>query len=400
MKYFLPTFWPAKKSRFFGKTICVLLGLSFLLNPLSTSTFEQPIDYQKKLAQLRQEIANLKSRLQQEEKRKNSLLSELSQITLQKRMLRKELTLYQTKIDQTDQEISQIKAKIPLLRQELNSQNKALGQILKVIYKSGQPGLLDFFLRADNLSQILSEEHHLSLLADYQQKIIHQYLESLHKLEEAETNLENKKNELQSLWQQSKTKEAELRQQERQKKALIRRIETNQKSYLQTLQELNEQAQQLKRLIEKIEKDQLKLPFQIIPLYEKKGRLPWPCSGKIVTNFGIQRHPRFNTLVMNNGIEIAAHDNTPIKAIHDGSVVYCDYFRGYGNLIIIDHGLAYYSLYGHCSEFLVDKGDIVQAGQPIALVGESDSLIGPALYFELRFKTKPLNPLKWLRRRW
>jgi septal ring factor EnvC (AmiA/AmiB activator) len=104
-------------------------------------------------------------------------------------------------------------------------------------------------------------------------------------------------------------------------------------------------------------------------------------------------------MIMNNGIEISAEKDTPVKAIHDGFVVYCDYFRGYGNLIIIDHGLAYYSLYGHCSDFLVEKGDIVRTGQPIALVGDSDSLVGPALYFELRFKTKPLNPLKWLKRR-
>lgn len=382
-----------------SRLIPFLLAFTLLLSSLSVFASQQSLDYQKKLTQLRQEIAKLKIRIKQEEKRKKSLLSELSQITLQKRMLLKELTLYRTKIIQIDQEISQIKSKIPALLQDLDAQKKDLGHILKAIYKSGQPGLLDFFLRADNLSQILSEEHHLALLADYQQKAINRYLESLNKLEEARSNLENKKEELQSLLQQSKTKENELRQQEREKRTLIKRIESNQKSYLQTLQELSEQAQQLKELIEKLEKDQLKLPFQIIPLYEKKGRLPWPCSGKIVTNFGIQRHPRFNTMVMNNGIEISAYNNTPIKAIHDGFVVYCDYFRGYGNLIIIDHGLAYYSLYGHCSDFLVDKGDIVQAGQPIALVGESDSLIGPALYFELRFKTKPLNPLKWLRRK-
>jgi|Deesub1362B_J571_1020462.scaffolds.fasta_scaffold00002_828 septal ring factor EnvC (AmiA/AmiB activator) len=392
-----PLSW-GKKQRLFLLIWAILISFSPLAS-LNITAVEQTIDYHKKLEKLRLEIANLKKKIQKEEKRKNSILSELSQITLQKRMLQKELSLYRTKIKQTDQEISQIKARIPILKKELQSQNQALANILQVIYKHGQPGILDFFLRANNLNQILSEEHHLSLLADYQQKAIQQYLESLHKLEEAEGNLEKKKAELQLLFQQSKAKENELRQQERQKKALIKKIEGNRKSYLQTLQELNEQAQQLRKLIKRLKKEEFKLPFRIIPLYEKRGRLPWPCQGEVLTKFGIQRHPRFNTMIMNNGIEISAEKDTPVKAIHDGFVVYCDYFRGYGNLIIIDHGLAYYSLYGHCSDFLVEKGDIVRTGQPIALVGDSDSLVGPALYFELRFKTKPLNPLKWLKRR-
>ena len=388
---------PKKEWKFF------LFGAFLLLSTLAPVFIlkgEEPnIDYQKKLEKLSLEIASLKKKIKKEEKRKNSILSELSQITLQKRVLQKELSFYRTKIKQIDQEIIQIQSQIPSLKKNLKTQHQALANILRAIYKHGQPGLLDFFLRSNNLNQVLSEEHHLTLLADYQQKIIQQYVESLSQLEAAEKKLENKKAELQLLIQQAQLKERELHQQERQKKALIKKIESHRQSYLQTLRELNEQAGQLRKLINRLKKEKLRLPFHIVPLYEKKGRLPWPCRGKIVTKFGIQRHPRFQTMIMNNGIEISAEKDTPIKAIHDGFVVYCDYFRGYGNLIIIDHGLAYYSLYGHCSDFLVEKGDIVRKGQPIALVGDSDSLVGPALYFELRFKTKPLNPLKWLRRR-
>ena len=88
-----------------------------------------------------------------------------------------------------------------------------------------------------------------------------------------------------------------------------------------------------------------------------------------------------------------------VKSIHPGTVVYTDYFQGYGNLIIIDHGMTYYSLYGHCSEFLANKGDFVKAEQPIAIVGDISSLKGTILYLEIRYKTKPLNPLQWLKRR-
>lgn len=88
-----------------------------------------------------------------------------------------------------------------------------------------------------------------------------------------------------------------------------------------------------------------------------------------------------------------------VKSVHAGSIVYADYFQGYGNLIIVDHGVAYHSLYGHCSDFLVKKGDFVNAQQPIATVGDISSFSGKTLYFEIRYKTKPLNPLQWLKRR-
>jgi septal ring factor EnvC (AmiA/AmiB activator) len=103
---------------------------------------------------------------------------------------------------------------------------------------------------------------------------------------------------------------------------------------------------------------------------------------------------------MNNGIEIAPpQDARIVRSIHPGKVIYADYFQGYGNLLIVDHGLNFYSLYGHCAEFLVNKGDLVRSEQPIAIAGDSGSLKGLSLYFEIRSKAKPLDPLQWLKRR-
>jgi septal ring factor EnvC (AmiA/AmiB activator) len=137
-------------------------------------------------------------------------------------------------------------------------------------------------------------------------------------------------------------------------------------------------------------KEEISFPINLIPLYEKKGDLPWPIEGEVVTHFGLQRHPQFKTTTMNNGIEISPRKNYVIvRAIHPGKVVYSDYFQGYGNLIIVDHGMSYYSLYGHCSEILVKKGDLVKAEHPIALVSiQSRWLAISALYKETLFILK------------
>jgi septal ring factor EnvC (AmiA/AmiB activator) len=137
-----------------------------------------------------------------------------------------------------------------------------------------------------------------------------------------------------------------------------------------------------------------------VPLYERRGRLPWPIEGRVITAFGFERNPNFKTVVMNQGVEISpGPGKSLILAVHPGKVVYADYFQGYGNLLIVDHGMTYYTLYGHCAEFLAAVGDMVQAGQPLAVVGDTGSLKGECLYFEIRYKTKALDPLQWLSRR-
>jgi septal ring factor EnvC (AmiA/AmiB activator) len=142
------------------------------------------------------------------------------------------------------------------------------------------------------------------------------------------------------------------------------------------------------------------LPAAWVPLYERRGQLPWPIEGRVITGFGFEKNPNFNTVVMNKGVEISpGPGKSLVLAVHPGKVVYADYFQGYGNLLIVDHGMTYYTLYGHCAEFLAAVGDMVRAGQPLAVVGDTGSLKGECLYFELRYKTKALDPLQWLKRR-
>jgi septal ring factor EnvC (AmiA/AmiB activator) len=103
---------------------------------------------------------------------------------------------------------------------------------------------------------------------------------------------------------------------------------------------------------------------------------------------------------MNNGIEIAPPpEDLTVRAVQGGRIAFAGRLPGYGNLIIIDHSYSYYSLYGHCAELLVKSGDFVRPDQPVAVAGDSGSLVGISVYFEIRFQTKPVDPLQWLSRR-
>jgi septal ring factor EnvC (AmiA/AmiB activator) len=250
------------------------------------------------------------------------------------------------------------------------------------------------------MGTLVSESKNLTLLAKYQNKVISDYVNTLSQLRNAEKELEEKKKESSNLIWKTKKKRQELDVQEKKQKALIQEIKENKKMHLQALEELNERSQQLQLLIEKLLKDEISFPVLIVPLYEKRGQLPWPLEGNVVSTFGRQVHPRFRTVTFNNGIEISPKtDQMVVKAIHPGKVVVCDYLKGFGNVIIIDHGMSFHSIYGHCADFLVKNGDLVKTGQPIAIAGDTGSFEGVTLYFAISSKAKSVDPLNWLKRR-
>ena len=130
-----------------------------------------------------------------------------------------------------------------------------------------------------------------------------------------------------------------------------------------------------------------------------RGRLPWPTDGRIAAPFGAQVHPRFGTRTFRNGVDIEAPDGKAVQAVLAGQVIYTGWFKGYGNLIIIDHGQELYTLYAHVLDIEVREGEEVRQGQRIGTVGDTGTLAGPRLYFEVRYQGRPQDPEQWLRQR-
>jgi len=368
---------------------------------LSLSASGQDIsDFDRRLKKIKEEINLLQEKLQEEKQKETSLLSQLNQLSLEKKLLLTEINLNVAERQKIDKEVARLRGEINSLRQKLNQQKQQMEKTLVSLYKYGRLNWADFFLRADSLTSIIAENKRFELLVEHQNSVLNEYLRTEANLNESTRQLETKRRELQKLYDQAEEKRQALENKERSLREFTLRVQRNKLLFEQSIKEYQERAEQLQALMDKIIKQEVTLPFRFVPFYEKKGKLPWPLIGKIITHFGLQRHPQFNTVTLNNGIEIApvGQDRT-VRAVHAGKVVYADNFQGYGDLVIVDHGLNYYSLYGHCADFLINKGDWVQEGQPIAIAGDSGSLKGLCLYFEIRYKTKALDPLQWLRKR-
>lgn len=357
-------------------------------------------EYEKRLAEINDQITGLKARLAEEDQKQETILSQLARISLTKSLLQKELSLLEVQLDKNGRELGNLRKKSGELQARLDAEKRSMERTLVALYKFGRFDLFQSLLQAESVQVLFSESKLLAGLARYQETTIAEYLKTLGELEATRTALESKRAEIASLAGKARGKRAEVEAEERKNKDLLTRIEENKKTFEQNLEELKASAEELQTLMKKLAGRASALPFIPIPLSDKKGRIPWPIEGSVATGFGIQRHARFNTAVKNNGIEIVPRkDSLIVVAVHTGKVVFADFLQGYGNLLILDHGLTYYTLYAHCSEFLVRLGDIVRDGQPLAVAGDYGSLKGPTLYFEIRFRTLALDPLLWLKKK-
>jgi septal ring factor EnvC (AmiA/AmiB activator) len=121
-----------------------------------------------------------------------------------------------------------------------------------------------------------------------------------------------------------------------------------------------------------------------------------PVEGKIISGYGKYIEPRSGAPNFRNGIEIRSPRGSPVHAVFDGKAVYADWLKGYGKVIIIDHGNDYHTVYAHAEEIFLSRGDRVTAGDVIATVGDAGTLAGAALYFEIRHCGDPVNPMQWI----
>jgi septal ring factor EnvC (AmiA/AmiB activator) len=130
----------------------------------------------------------------------------------------------------------------------------------------------------------------------------------------------------------------------------------------------------------------------------RRGRLPLPAQGPITVGFGRVVNPKFNTVTVQNGVDIGAPSGAPVRAVAPGRVVHAGWFKGYGNLVIVDHGEGYHTLVAHLGSMQTAMGEEVDAGDALGTVGDSGSLKGAYLYFEVREKGRPVDPRPWLGR--
>jgi septal ring factor EnvC (AmiA/AmiB activator) len=370
--------------------------MSFLLI-LSLCLTTQIVEKQQELDELKGKLSGVRNEIKQLEKKKVGTLTRIEKIDEGIALTIKYIDELTSQESQEKERVDELTKEVAKLEAKMQSRKHDLRTRLLRLYKWTPFYKLEILFSSKSLPEILSSSYYLQILAQDDQKAFFEfrsdwkrYLVDKKLREELIAALEQRREE-------KRTELGELNKDRKKKKNILNKVAKQEKEKRKLEKELKSAQRKLEELIVEIEKKRAKARRGTHYLENNRGTIPWPCRGEVVTEFGNIIHPKYNTKTKNNGIDISASYGDNVYAIASGKVVYADRFMGYGNLVLIDHLGGYYSLYGHLAEILVDIGREVGEGRIIGRIGESGSLSGPMLHFELRKDGKPVDPLAYLK---
>ena len=384
--------------------IGILLCLLFLLPALLAGQENglQRIEAEKKrLEELRERISEVKAKIGRFEREERGILKELGEMDLQLKLKNLEVQKLDSELQINEEEIKKTTFRIETLEKEIATLKAYIAQMLVNLYKLGRLSYLRVLLSLQSPADFLRGYKYISILSEKDRQRLYQFKMNVLELQQSRQKLEEETRQVQRLKEEAEDKWEEIRATKAKKQQLLANIQQQKELHLATLKELQEASARLEGLIEELvrQREEALSSGEGFSLNLLRGALDWPVAGQVEVPFGSIKHPRFHTYTPHNGVDFAAPEGDAVYAIQDGVVIYADWFRGYGNLLIIDHGYRYWSLYAHLSQFTVKVGERVNSGQVVGIVGETGSLKGPYLYFELRHKGKPLDPMKWLKKK-
>jgi septal ring factor EnvC (AmiA/AmiB activator) len=390
----------------------VLLPMFFLLL-LGASVYA---DVHDELKGINSQIKEKQQLLKQTKKVESKVSSDL--VHIEKNLREKETNLLHlnSELKTVESGVAKTQKQIQQTQTELEHKKEEITRRVSSLYKAGEMGNVRIFFSSGSIPQALENRRYMKSVLESDKKLFLDYQNRLLQLKVLKESLEKEAVRKEKLSERIKAKKQEIEIEKTKKSAILTQVRQVKKEYQSSLKELQANARRLQSMVERLEArsrksytnkdDKKKLvpggDYQQPPVTDKgfgsqRGRLSTPASGEIVSRFGKHKHPEFNSFTFNNGITIAASMNADIKAVFDGEVIFAEKFKGYGNMLIIDHGGGYFTLYAHTSRINRKVGTAVRKNEVVAQVGDTDSTDGAKLYFEIRYQGKPVDPGPWLR---
>ncbi len=349
-----------------------------------------------KLSGVKDKISSAKSQLAEGEKRESQLLAEIDDINGQIDVIENDIAELEQNIEEKQQEIAEAQQELDKTQEDMDAQNEALNKRLRVMYKSGETGMLEVLLGSTSISDFLSNVDMIQKIYSNDKDILRQIKEQYDIIKEQKTILETLKNELQAEQDQQKEKQSDLEARITELEKLQKQVESDNKALEEQIDALNKEADSLTNMLRQ-EQAAAKVSSSTTSSYGG-GIMAWPVpsSSRITSKYGYRNHPILKTNKFHSGLDIAATSGSPIVAASSGTVIMSKTNGGYGKCIMIDHGGGVVTLYGHCSSLISKVGDKVSKGQTIAKVGSTGQSTGPHCHFEVRINGSTTDPTAYL----
>ncbi len=385
-----------------GPFILVLLTVAILLGMLGPSPAPAASDAGASAAQLRKlrsDIKALRESLDKDRAKQGTLSRELHVTEVRIAKLTGGLHDLGAALADHRSRLQQLRTRQGDEQAALDHLRAGLARQVRAAYAMGRQEELKLILNQRNPATISRMLVYYRYIARARAKRIDEVRDHLQRLAEVQQSIDKETAQLTRLRDRRSDERDRLQKERASRAAVLARLQTRIESKSERLAHMTRNERQLQDLVQKLQKALADIPPQAgeqRPFRDLKGRLPWPVAGHLLARYGA---PREGSNLRWRGVFIAAAPGQEVRAVARGRVAFADWLRGFGLLMIIDHGDGYMSLYGHNQVLLKQVGDWVEAGEPIALTGDSGGVSHSGVYFELRSHGHTINPMHWCRGR-
>lgn len=372
----------------------VVAAACLLAQPAGALTEEEKT---AKLKALRETIEQVKQELDKVKNNRSDMLEALEQSEQRIQELRKKVDHLEGELGQKQTELHDLRRDKELLTQQKKQQTQAAAAHLNAAYRLGEQSSLRMLLNQQDPAGVSRNLKYFQYMVTARQEKVGVLLGTLSALAQVEPKIERTVAALAAQRQTLAHEQQALQSQRAERQKLLSQIEHTLASKDAELHNLEQNRSELQKVVSQIRQvvDKFTPAETGAPFASLKGALPWPAQGRVVRSYGSER---VKGKLRWQGMLIGAAAGAPVRAVHTGRVVFADYLRGQGLLVIIDHGAGFMSLYAHNDALYTKLGAQVAAGEQIATVGASGGQTAAGLYFELRYKGEPTNPHQWLKR--
>ncbi|MCD6224262.1 MAG: peptidoglycan DD-metalloendopeptidase family protein [Deltaproteobacteria bacterium] len=353
------------------------------------------------------EVKNINRRIEQGKakirsytKKEAGLVARLDVLDRSLNDSRRRLRLFKKEVEDFEKQIDKTRMEYDALSAEVESCEEYISLRLVALYKLNALGGMYILASSDSIGELYQRKRAFEQILGYDEEVRSNLLDSRLRLQRVKDRLNSRKNEKLSLEKSINEHILLMSREQVERSKLLDDIRNKKSLESASLASLNESAKALdntiRALILEPEAHKSAAGLQTYGFSSMKGFLRMPVKGRIVNFFGPYKNSKFNMKSFRKGIDIKIVKGTPVRAVSNGTIIYAKWFKGYGNMIIIDHGENYYTVYAHAEEIFIAKGDIVEEGDVVATVGDTGSMIGSSLHFEIRHHGKPIDPLEWI----
>ncbi len=350
------------------------------------------------LERLRARIATLQGELDVDRGRYDGLIKELRRVERRIGRIGRSITKLKGQLGEQEKKLAKLQARRGELQQSITLQQRYLAGQIRAAYAMGRQEYFKILLNQEDPSAVGRTLTYYDYLNKARSERIKTLNSTIDELEQVRRELNSESERLRQLQQKREQEKQKIEASREERKRVVASLKREIQSKDQQLNGLMADEKELKSLLQALTEALEDIPAEPgdhQPFARLRGKLKWPTTGARLISYG---SPRNVGKLRWQGVVIAAKEGQEVQAVSHGRVAFADWLRGYGLLLIIDHGDGYMSLYGHNHSLYREVGDWVEKGDSIAAVGNSGGIDQSALYFEIRKDGKPTDPVRWCRR--